>query len=215
MNTNKKESIVPIKNNELFYLLLNKDNMNILEFLVMHIMNYSYQRVHGKVEFENTTLKEENHNLILKIENTTIIIYLNTNYDGNYMRNFLFACQREIDNYNVENIFTRDFYSVPKVILLNLDWYKNLEDSKKMKIKEVSKISYADFIDDFIFQVININLNKFSKVSYNELKNEDCFYKLLTIDKEGELTEFIKKYNENNLLDNYQANLIELIKKIK
>ena len=211
MNTN----IVPIKNNELFYLLLNKDNMNILEFFVMHIMNYSYQRVHGKVEFENTTLKEENHNLILKIENTTIIIYLNTNYDGNYMRNFLFACQREIDNYNVENIFTRDFYSVPKVILLNLDWYKNLEDSKKMKIKEVSKISYASFIDDFIFQVININLNKFSKVSYNELKNEDCFYKLLTIDKEEELTEFIKKYNENNLLDNYQTNLIELIKKIK
>ena len=84
-----------------------------------------------------------------------------------------------------------------------------------MKIKEVSKISYADFIDDFIFQVININLNKFSKVSYNELKNEDCFYKLLTIDKEEELTEFIKKYNENNLLDNYQTNLIELIKKIK
>lgn len=215
MNINKKESIVPIKNNELFYLLLNKDNMNILEFFVMHIMNYSYQRVHEKVEIENTTLKEENHNLILKIENTTIIIYLNTNYDGNYMRNFLFACQREIDNYNVENIFTRDFYSVPKVILLNLDWYKNLEDSKKMKIKEVSKISYADFIDDFIFQVININLNKFSKVSYNELKNEDCFYKLLTIDKEEELTEFIKKYNENNLLDNYQTNLIELIKKIK
>lgn len=215
MNTNKKESIVPIKNNELFYLLLNKDNMNILEFFVMHIMNYSYQRVHGKVEFENTTLKEENHNLILKIENTTIIIYLNTNYDGNYMRNFLFACQREIDNYNVENIFTRDFYSVPKVILLNLDWYKNLEDSKKIKMKEVSKISYADFIDDFIFQVININLNKFSKVSYNELKNEDCFYKLLTIDKKEELTEFIKKYNENNLLDNYQTNLIELIKKIK
>lgn len=208
-------NIVPIKNNELFYLLLNKDNMNILEFFVMHIMNYSYQRVHGKVEIENTTLKEENHNLILKIENTTIIIYLNTNYDGNYMRNFLFACQREIDNYNVENIFTRDFYSVPKVILLNLDWYKNLEDSKKMKMKEVSKISYADFIDDFIFQVININLNKFSKVSYNELKTEDCFYKLLTIDKKEELTEFIKKYNENNLLDNYQTNLIELIKKIK
>lgn len=215
MNINKKESIVPIKNNELFYLLLNKDNMNILEFFVMHIMNYSYQRVHGKVEIENTTLKEENNNLILKIENTTIIIYLNTNYDGNYMGNFLFACQREIDNYNAENIFTRDFYSVPKVILLNLDWYKNLEDSKKMKMKEVSKISYADFIDDFIFQVININLNKFSKVSYNELKNEDCFYKLLTIDKEEELTEFIKKYNENNLLDNYQTNLIELIKKIK
>ena len=33
--------------------------------------------------------------------------------------------------------------------------------------------------------------------------------------KEEELTEFIKKYNENNLLDNYQTNLIKLIKKIK
>lgn len=214
MITDKKESIMPIKNDELFYLLLKKD-MNILEFLVMHIMNYSYQRVHGKVEIENTKGKDEDNNLILKIENTTIIIYLNTNYDGNYMRNFLFACQREIDNYNAENIFIRDFYSVPKVVLLNLDWYKNLEDSRKMKIKEVSKVSYASFIDDFMFQVININLNKFSKVSYNELKNEDCFYKLLTIAKEEKLTKFIKKYNENNLLDNYQTNLIELIKKIK
>lgn len=214
MITDKKESIMPIKNDELFYLLLKKD-MNILEFLVMHIMNYSYQRVHGKVEIENTKGKDEDNNLILKIENTTIIIYLNTNYDGNYMRNFLFACQREIDNYNAENIFTRDFYSVPKVVLLNLDWYKNLEDSKKMKIKEVSKVSYASFIDDFMFQVININLNKFSKVSYNELKNEDCFYKLLTIANKEELTEFMKKYNENNLLDNYQTNLIEISKKIK
>ena len=41
MFDNTKGNIVPIKSDKVFHILLNKENMPTLEFVVMHIMNYS------------------------------------------------------------------------------------------------------------------------------------------------------------------------------
>lgn len=40
MFDNTKGNIVPIKSDKVFHILLNKENMPTLEFVVMHIMNY-------------------------------------------------------------------------------------------------------------------------------------------------------------------------------
>lgn len=47
-------------------------------------------------------------------------------------------------------------------------------------------------------------MDKVSKMNYNEITNDLCFYKLLTITTRKELDDFLLLYDKNNLLSNYK-----------
>lgn len=226
MFDNTKGNIVPIKSDKVFHILLNKENTPTLEFVVMHIMNYSYKRVHGHVKVENIRLsvehtkrKEKYADLVLRIEDTIIIIELNNNYNGNYIRNFLFTCQELLNNYNLPDVKGEEpnkvYKKIAKMVLVNLNWYKSLENIKKYKVKNIIRVPYPDIsIRGNVLRIININLDKMAKINYNMLEKSDYFYKLLTINNDVELEEFIRLYDTYNLLDNYKNNLVKISKNI-
>ena len=53
-----------------------------------------------------------------------------------------------------------------------------------------------------------------AKINYNMFEKSDYFYKLLTINNNVELEEFIRLYDTYNLLDNYKNNLVKISKNI-
>ena len=61
-------------------------------------------------------------------------------------------------------------------------------------------------------KIVNVNLDKYATTSYNEIKENEYFYKLLTINNKKELIEFTKG---NKMLSFYVKNLIEYSKENK
>lgn len=107
-NISFEYEIIPVIYDNIFHMLLNKENMKTLEFAVSSIMNYTYQRVCKNVSVlnirlttSNTKQKQKYVDLILKIEDTILILELNNTYEGNYTRNYLFKIQELLNNYNL------------------------------------------------------------------------------------------------------------------
>ena len=173
--------------------------------------------------------------LVVNYKEYDIIIELNNNFDGNLKRNILFALTRLVKLYgkyesnksdniklteenalekikelrlkqrNYKNNYYNDEF---KVILINLNWYFNKGESIKKERQEI--IHAFDNPDKGIFlKVININLDKYANMTYNEVKKYEKFYKLLTIDKYDELIKFAAG---NKLLDRYISDLIKFSK---
>ena len=235
--------IKPIKKDILYHDLLNENNMDMIEFIVMQILDLPYNMVHDKCIVSNSRLSRIDINdrtkysdLIISYREYDIIIELNNNFDGNLKRNILFALTRlvkfyskyETDKSTITNIklneemalqklkdlrekqnnYKKHYYKDEfKVILVNLNWY-NANKSIYYNRQEV--IHAFDDINKGVFlKVININLDKYANMPYNEIKENEKFYKLLTIDNYNDLKEFTK---DNKLLDRYISDLIKFSK---
>ena len=47
-------NLIPIKSDNMFHDLVNKDNINIIEYIVMCILNLDYEDVHNKCNLIDT-----------------------------------------------------------------------------------------------------------------------------------------------------------------
>ena len=215
-----KDEILQVRSDKLFHDLFCKEDMNALEWAIMQILDLEYQDVHGKLSVDNIRLtrvnkKERNKylDLILELDDEKILIELNNNFDGMYIRNFLYASNVLLNNYksvdvNAKKLNEMDSYykRVTRVLLINLNWYK---DKKYINIpdKTIYEIPYSDFETGYLLKIINVNLEKFTKLCYDKTKKSDKFYKLLTINNKRDLDSLIK---EEELLLNYSKKLMEL-----
>ena len=215
-----KDEILQVRSDKLFHDLFCKEDMNALEWAIMQILDLEYQDVHGKLSVDNIRLtrvnkKERNKylDLILELDDEKILIELNNNFDGMYIRNFLYASNVLLNNYksvdvNAKKLNEMDSYykRVTRVLLINLNWYK---DKKYINIpdKTIYEIPYSDFETGYLLKIINVNLEKFTKLCYDKTKESDKFYKLLTINNKRDLDSLIK---EEELLLNYSKKLMEL-----
>ena len=98
-----------------------------------------------------------------------------------------------------------------KGILVNLNWYNEKYKKETMPSKKEIRYSYPKVgeEDDYLLKIININLDYYSKICYDKVKKEDSLWKLFTIKKKDELSEFTK--NEEQL-SNYRNKLNRLSK---
>ena len=64
-------------------------------------------------------------------------------------------------------------------------------------------------MEDHIYRVINVNLDYFEDLGYNEVDNSQKFYKLLTISNFKDLREILEK---ENMLKEYGKKLVEFSK---
>ena len=94
-NNNK---LLAIKIDRVFKDMFNESQMDTLEWTVMQILNAKYEDIHGNVKVENACLvntypEERNKtvDLLVNYNGDKILIELNNNYCGNYMRNLLYA----------------------------------------------------------------------------------------------------------------------------
>ena len=217
---NKKNVILQIRYDKLFHDLFNENDMSLLEWTASQILECDVSEVKGKVSVLNIRLPRTNEkerikyvDLVVIYKNQKIIIELNNNYQGFYLRNVLYALNTLSNYYNLDkyNYYEKENFS--KVILVNLNWYKTKSLSKKVPSKKI--ITYEYPIDDvlkeyynldYLVKITNINLDYYEKLSYDNLDNYDKLYKLLTVDSEDMLKKF-SKYEELNYYSKKLYNL--------
>jgi len=187
--------------------------MDTIEWIVMHILNCRYEDIKGKVKVLNIRLERVNKkerskyvDLIIEYQNEKIILELNNHFHGIYTRNILYAVNRLLNNYSTDIKDYNYYKKVTRVILINLNWYDegkdNLIDGKKEYILPLSDKESSGYL----FKMINVSLDYYTKLRYDKLGTSDKFYKLITIDNVDDLNEFTK--NEK-LLKSYNKKLID------
>ena len=214
----ERTEILQIRTDTIFHDLFNQEDMNTLEWTVMQILGCSYEEVHGNVSVGNirlTRLSKDDRNkyldLIVEYKNEKIVIELNNNFQGIYTRNIIYAANVITNNYKIndDKKASDDYYkNVVKVLLINLNWYSSEKKGKKVQSKKTYEIPYSDFNEeDYFLKIVNVNLDYFNNLCYDEVNEGDKLYKLLTVKNKEELKEFT---NKEKLLDYYGNKLINL-----
>lgn len=205
--------LLQVKSDRLFRDLFNEYEMDTLEWTVMQILNCSHEEIKGKVSVDNIRLNNISTSerikvvdLKVKYKNQTILIELNNNFDGFYVRNLLYAFNDIINHYSVNGTSYYQDKSIFKVILVNLNWHRN--KNVDVPNKKVITLPFPDErVDDELLKIININLDYYDKIMYNKVNKSDKLWKLLTIKDKNEL-EFLT--NNERLLDGYSEKLTSL-----
>lgn len=206
-----EDELLQVRSDTIFHDLFNENEMETLEWTVMQILGLEHEDIKGKVTVKNvrvprTNKKERNKylDLIVEYKNEKIILELNNNFKRNYTRNLMYAFNTILNNYNLNE---GDYYKeITKVILVNLNWFKR--EDLNIKPKEIIEVKYPDYdVNSYILKIINVNLDYFSKLCYDEVDNLDKLYKLLTIKNKEELNILIK--NEK-LLKSYGKKILNL-----
>ena len=204
-----KTEILQVRNDILFHDLFNEKDIKAVELVASQILECDVKELKGKVSVKNVRLTRTNKkertkyvDLIVEYENKKIVIELNNNYEGIYTRNLNYAFNTLLNFYNNNGCSYYERDAIFKVILVNLNWYKN----KNLEIpgKKIHTIPYPDEkINDNILTIININLDYYEELSYDNVVLFDRFFKLLTVDSKEKLEQF-KEFDE---LDAYSKNL--------
>ena len=208
----KENEVLQVRSDTLMHDLINEKEMDTIEWLVMQILDCSYADIHGNVTVNNirlprTNRKERNKyvDLVVTYNQEKVIVELNQHFDGVYVRNFLFGMNQLLNNYSLGS---GNYYKeITRVIVVNLNWY---DGNIGMKIvpKKIYEIPYSDDEGDgYLFKMINVNLDYYSKVCYDKLDVKDKLYKLLTIKNKDELLKITK---QEKMLDRYSKKLIDL-----
>ena len=201
--------ILQVRSDILFHDLFNEKDIKAVEWVASQILECDVKELKGKVSVKNVRLTRTNKkertkyvDLIVEYEKQKIVIELNNNYEGIYTRNLNYAFNTLLNFYNNNGCSYYERDAIFKVILVNLNWYKN----KNLEIpgKKIHTIPYPDEkIDDNILTIININLDYYEELSYDNVVLFDRFFKLLTVDSIEKLEQF-KEFDE---LDAYSKNL--------
>ena len=217
--------IYPIKSDLLFHDLINRDNIVFIKWIVTQVLNIPIKEVHGKCQIVNTRIPRINNkdrikyvDTIIKYQEYEIILELNRNFRGSFIRNIVYGMTRIVGFYKRyksknKNDYQKHYYKDKlKVIVVNLNWYPEDKKNIKTPLKRINKVfGFDDVKKGIFFKVINITLDKYANMPYNEVKKSERFYKLLTIDNMDDLDNFrsIKQ------LEGYLNRLIEFCKDSK
>ena len=204
-----KTEILQVRNDILFHDLFNEKDIKAVEWVASQILECDVKELKGKVSVKNVRLTRTNKkertkyvDLIVEYKNEKIVIELNNNYEGIYTRNLNYAFNTLLNFYNNNGCSYYERDAIFKVILVNLNWYKN----KNLEIpgKKIHTIPYPDEkINDNILTIININLDYYEELSYDNVVLFDRFFKLLTVDSKEKLEQF----SSVDELDAYSKNL--------
>jgi len=185
----KKDKLLLIKNDQVFKDMFNENQMDILEWMVMKILNAKYEDIHGRVIFKNkeltNTYQEERKktvDLLVDYNWSDILIELNNSFTGNYMRNLLYAFNIISNHYNKgvsNNNIKKDKV---KIILANLNWHHKNYNHKMVDGKKEVLLEYPEYnYEDYLIKIININLDFYYELCYHNTKKSDKLLKLFTI----------------------------------
>lgn len=208
----EEKELLQVKYDLLFHDLFNENEMNTLEWIVMKILNCKHEDIHGKVLVKNIRKPRVLYNekskyvdLIVNFNDETIILELNNNFKGNYTRNVMYALNELLSFFGKDDL---SYYKkIHRVILVNLNWFYEGHDFNP-KEKEVFEIPYPNYNKSgYLLKVINVNLDRFSELCYNQVIESDRFYKLLTIKNENDLDILVK---DEKLLINYSNKIRNL-----
>ena len=194
--------LLPIKSDMLYHDLFNEHDMDIIKWIISQILKCNPKSIGDKIIVKNTRLtrispKETGKyaDLVIQYDKYIFVLELNNNYNGNYLRNYLYANNILLNSYIKKDKSKEkskkviEYYnSYIEVILVNLNWYRKRNDN--YVVKENDTIVNDD--GKVILKIVNVNLDKYVDKDYNEVMKYEKFYKLLTITKEEALEEIVK-----------------------
>ena len=216
LDEENKKVLLEVKSDRLFHDLFNENEMDTIEWAVMQILKADYEDIHGKVKVSNVRLTNTFQeatgkyvDLIVDYKGDKIIIQLNNNCNGNYMKDLLYAFNAIRYHYHDgsgNNVFD---HKKIKVVLVNLNWYDNkkLGNEIKSKVEHIFEFPDERFENEYLLKILNINLDFYKNACYPEIDKWDRLWKLVTIDCYDNLKEFTKS---EELLQNYQKKLYSL-----
>ena len=209
----KENEVFQVRSDRLFHDLFNGHEMNTIEWTVMQILNKSYEEIHGRVTVGDSRLTNMSRNdkqkfvdLIVDFDDKRIIIELNNNYDGSFLRNTLYA-MNIINNSYIDS----GGYYEDKIqgILINLNWYKSKKRANYGRKEMIYEYPSDSKESDYLLKIININLDFYARKCYTEFVGVDKLSKLLTFEKKDELKEFTEK---EKMLNEYYDKMERLTK---
>ena len=213
MDANTKENeLLEVRSDRLFHDLFNENEISTIEWVAMQILECSHEEIRGKVTVGNIRLprikkqgRDKYVDLIIKMsDEEQIIVELNNHFNGNYLRNLIYAFDVISNNYNIGERNYELAKKRIKVILVNLNW----NEYTPQKPKEVIELPYpSNKIDGYILKIVNLNLDCYDNVCYNEISYVDRLAKLLTITDKDEMQNII---NQERLLKSYYNKLTYL-----
>ena len=201
-----KTELLQVKYDDLFHQLFNENEIQTLEWVVMQILGCKFDDIKGKVVVKKNSkikdIKKKYVDLVINYKNERVMIKLNFGHDENYPKT-LGIFFKEILSFYASDDF--DYTKIIRAILINLNWF--FED---VPSKQECEIAYPDWcIKGNILKTINVNLSAYDKLCYNQIQDEDKFYKLLTLKTKEDLDSLT---SEENMLKSYSNKIINLSK---
>ena len=231
----ENNEILQIKDDRLFHDLFNKHELSTIEWLVSGI---PLEEVKGKVTpnterlaIVRATERSKYVDLLVFYKDEFILIELNNNYSGNPIKNLMYATNLLSSYYDFEIdedktdislnmvVYKRGkkkvFVKPSRGILVNFNWYPPKATKRKREIpgKIITDWNFpADSAPEFqgyCLKIININLDYYANLCYDNVTEEEKVFKLLAIDNEKDLNKISKDVPE---LKNYVSKLKNLSK---
>ena len=223
----ENNEILQVKDDRLFHDLFNSHDMSTIEWIAKEILGCSIEDIHGKVFIPETRLvrvrnEERSKYVDLLIEQKNgkfILLELNNNYYGNPIKSIAYAINL-LSSYYDRDVEIKVSKNKQKVyvkpvrgILVNLNWSPPKSDRRKEANpgKVITNWNYPDDSGEgfsgYCLKIFGINLDFYDKLSYDSIKKEDRFFKLLTVKNEKELKELTKDVKE---LDSYVDKIKDL-----
>ena len=193
----KENELLEIRSDRIFKDMFNEYEMNTIEWLVMKILDCKYEDIHGKVKVGGTESpglakndKGKRLDLVVYYKNKILNIELNNNSGLEFVRNANYISNRVINSRLIGDTYEES----TQAILVNLNWFKYKTDVDNIDLVSEMKWEYPSLSKDkpeYFIKFINVNLEAFQKICYNDIEEKDLVWKLFTINKQTDLNRLV------------------------
>ena len=222
--------ILQVRLDKLFSYLFNESMISSVEWMISKVLDVDIKEVIGKVTIHNIKVpllspqeKTKYLDVFVEYNDEKFIFELNNNFNGILIRNTIYGFNVSVNSYPVkdkkqqvedkeqqEKSETGYYDKAHKITVINLNWHATKELANKTPGVTTYYLPYDENnMEDHIYRVINVNLDYFEDLGYNEVDNSQKFYKLLTISNFKDLREILEK---ENMLKEYGEKLVEFSK---
>ena len=231
----ENNEILQIRDDRLFHDLFNRNEIATIEWVAATILKCPIEKIKGKVYTNSERLpgirateRKKYVDLLIWYNDEFILIELNNNYSGNPMKNLMYAnnllssyydLEIDEDKTNIANnkiVYkkSKKVYIKPiRGILVNLNWYPPTATKRKREIpgKIVTDWNYpidsSPEFQGYCLRILSVNLDYYANLCYDNVTEEEKFFKLLAINNKTDLKEITKDIPE---LENYVNKLENL-----
>ena len=215
--------ILQVRLDKLFAYLFNESTISAIEWMLSKVLNVNINDIIGKVSVHNIRVplifpneKTKYLDVFVEYNDEKFIFELNNNFSGISIKSTIYGFNVSVSNYPLddkeqqEKSKTNYYDEAHKVTVINLNWHHTKELADSMPGVNTYYLPYDEKKSyDYIYKTINVNLDYFEKLSYNEIDNSQKFYKLLTISNFKDLREILE---QEKMLKEYGRKLVEFSK---
>ena len=202
--------IPQIRGDRLFWYLFNEAYLPIIEWIISKVLKVPIAEVRkNKVRIPNARLpllhkkdKGKYTDLLVEYKGDKYLFELNNRFNGIGTRFLVYGANEIVGNHIMKGQTIEDalnlkdevtFENPSRITIYNLDWHSSKKKAKKLKPKSKSFLDYNEYNpEDKLVTNYYINLDYYENLSYNEVKEEDKFFKLLTFKTMKELEDAVK-----------------------